>query len=501
MDESRGEETSTPLLLNTGLINADVDDESDEKESSHQIGEEKLSRTSNESQTVVYNFLLQCTVQRLRGIARFAKMRQALNKRPLVASIFLKLLRMPKNDFEGIAFLREFEEKQEIYADGISEYEDAYEKNQAAKLLGKPFKTYNTVPSVPELERVLHEAKCDSTSKTASKKRAKDSDSSDMIDLISPLKKTKMASKEQDYTISSPSFSVSEFARLVVLLHGEERVRAAFLKSRKKLGRHELDVGVKPDDFWKNAVEDVFNDPSVSPKVTFPSYIESNTTTEYTGIFRDAAKLCSAFQAFKRSFSKIMVDYERSGQNEAEFHTFILHNRARSRENPEVQRLLIVGFIYGIGTPNFDVQGLSLFSRVMEHSGGSGAESGMGDYDKNMGSSAERGRRVSRGSSLDNGRRNSRGSVNLMDLGEKMGELCTTMTERFSAREATVDSENNDQSKNAREELEMETQFRLLKRYEEACDCEEKATRPHVKKMWKEYCESLQKKLASNKED
>eukprot|EP00737_Agarophyton_chilense_P002774 gb/GEZJ01003191.1/.p1 GENE.gb/GEZJ01003191.1/~~gb/GEZJ01003191.1/.p1 ORF type:complete len:205 (+),score=24.09 gb/GEZJ01003191.1/:578-1192(+) len=76
-------------------------------------------------------------------------------------------------------------------------------------------------------------------------------------------------------------FSLSEFARLVVLIRKDPETRQAFIRSSQTiLKRTLLDIKAKPVDNWTNVIEVRFNDASLAPWFSFDHVLDEIVSPE-----------------------------------------------------------------------------------------------------------------------------------------------------------------------------------------------------------------------------
>lgn len=71
-----------------------------------------------------------------------------------------------------------------------------------------------------------------------------------------------------------PTFSDSEFARLLILLIDDEEIRPLFDSSGRTLTRVQVDAGKRATDFWSDVVARKFNDPEETPYAYCPPVSE-----------------------------------------------------------------------------------------------------------------------------------------------------------------------------------------------------------------------------------
>ena len=122
---------------------------------------------------------------------------------------------------------------------------------------------------------------------------------------------------------SANAFSISEFARLAVILCYDEDVRMCFLESLRCLSRAQLDARESGDAFWHDTVAERFNDRTNAPAFSFLGVCD--------GVNSRALSLCKrAGDELRRQcldvcpfFTISHARWSQSGQNEtSNFYAF-----------------------------------------------------------------------------------------------------------------------------------------------------------------------------------
>lgn len=118
----------------------------------------------------------------------------------------------------------------------------------------------------------------------------------------------------QNCTNQAPSFSISEFARLILVMRDDERARTALFKLNQELQRAELDGGVSRDCFW-GIISDRFNDRSLPVRFDFSCEVEDIDPSQPPPCFRSTSSLKAHFQDARSTFTTALANWSTSGQN------------------------------------------------------------------------------------------------------------------------------------------------------------------------------------------
>lgn len=93
-----------------------------------------------------------------------------------------------------------------------------------------------------------------------------------------------------DANVSTPEFTISEFARLIIILREDPTARNALFQLGQELSRTELDAGRSRDSFWEN-IASRFNDDSLCPQFSFVGSVDDADPSELPLCDRPASVL------------------------------------------------------------------------------------------------------------------------------------------------------------------------------------------------------------------
>ena len=165
----------------------------------------------------------------------------------------------------------------------------------------------------------------------------------------------------------APNFSISEFARLIVLMKDDERVRSALFKLGQELRRSELDSGNTRDTFW-GIIEGRFNDQSVLVRFSFVGHIEEVDPSAPPLCHRSAEVLKLQFRDTRSVFTEALNKWNRSGQNDPDrFLNFLSKNEQMLYASSK--RALIMFVVSRLGTPYEDTFFVEMSSKAIWQGG------------------------------------------------------------------------------------------------------------------------------------
>lgn len=171
-------------------------------------------------------------------------------------------------------------------------------------------------------------------------------------------------------TDSIPNFTLSEFARLIVILQEDERAREAMFRLSQELQSCELDGGVTRAAFWQ-VIADRFNDISLPISFSFEGDIEETDPSQVPLCSRPASTLKSQFHDARSVL--LCFTWSRSGQNDPDrFQDSLSKNGMQFYASSK--RALIIFVVSRSGTPWEDTFFLDMASKVIHQSG---CEAGM----------------------------------------------------------------------------------------------------------------------------
>lgn len=237
---------------------------------------------------------------------------------------------------------------------------------------------------------------------------------------------------------SAPNFTISEFARLIVLMKDDERVRSALFKLGQELRRCELDSGNTRDAFW-GVIEGRFNDQSVLVHFSFTGHIEEADPSVPPLCHRSAELLKLQFRDARSVFTEALDRWARSGQNDPDrFLNFLSKNGQMLYASSK--RALIMFVVSRLGTPYEDTFFVEMSSKTIWQGG---YEAGMDNLKRgysNEGDGEASGSKRSKRASLGQG--NKRASSELGDIVQSSIDRLVKVVSKSSSTD--------------REELEME---------------------------------------------
>jgi hypothetical protein len=169
-------------------------------------------------------------------------------------------------------------------------------------------------------------------------------------------------------------FSVTDFARLCVILTQDEQVRCSLVKSGKNLSRSELDAGVRRDDFWSTTVAPRYNDPklqisehlfvslsAMADERKKGSYFKPTTTTP---VPRSGEDLREKFFRIRALFSECHRRWSLSGQMDPDAFPNFLPVRSGGGASHDGQKALVLFRALRCGEPDEDTEALNFTTKI-----------------------------------------------------------------------------------------------------------------------------------------
>lgn len=228
-----------------------------------------------------------------------------------------------------------------------------------------------------------------------------------------------------------PNFSISEFARLVIVMRDDEKARSALYRLGQELRRAELDSGTSRDAFW-GIIEDRFNDTTVPVRFSFAGHVDEADPSRAPACRRPAASLKTHFYEARSVFTDAVDKWMRSGQNDPDkFPDFLSKNGQNLYASSK--RALILFVAARLGTPYEDTFFVEMASKTILDGG----------YEAGMGRLANHNRTDDgdAGSSFDGSRRRKRNSVDMSEVfgkqmdkfGEQIGRVVSQLSDPHAA--------------------------------------------------------------------
>lgn len=233
-----------------------------------------------------------------------------------------------------------------------------------------------------------------------------------------------------------PNFTISEFARLVIVMRDDEKARSALYRLGQELRRAELDSGTSRDAFW-GIIEDRFNDTTVPVRFTFAGHVDEADPSRDPACHRAAASLKAHFYEARSVFTDAVDKWMRSGQNDPDkFPDFLSKNGQNLYANSK--RALILFVAARLGTPYEDTFFVEMASKTIL---GGGCEAGMGRL-ANQNKKDE----YDAGASIDGGRRRKRSSLDMSEafgkqmdkFGDQIGRVVSQLSDPHAVSTSMV---------------------------------------------------------------
>ena len=178
-------------------------------------------------------------------------------------------------------------------------------------------------------------------------------------------------------TLSCGSLTVGEFARYMLILRGDEALLNEYKRNvDTPHTRLEADRRKNANEVYRKSLAKIFNDPNYKVYGLFPSYIKK-LSVDFSGRHRTGDELKKELELFKNGFTRIWQAYNRSGQNESDWHKFISGGN-RSMEANFTQKLLVFRYFFYIRYRETELKFISKISRLVDRSGDAGDEEGFG---------------------------------------------------------------------------------------------------------------------------
>ena len=123
------------------------------------------------------------------------------------------------------------------------------------------------------------------------------------------------AKYRQSTTANNTPFSLSEFARLCVILRDDSHARKALLDLNNELTLQDFRANFTRDDLWREIAKR-FNDISVSYEQAFSTSVPEACSADPPLCARSAERLKDVYQRTPSMFTQRFEYYSRSGNND-----------------------------------------------------------------------------------------------------------------------------------------------------------------------------------------
>ena len=178
-------------------------------------------------------------------------------------------------------------------------------------------------------------------------------------------------------SVSCGSFTVGEFARLVLILRSDESLQDEYIRAVRELpSRLDRDRRKSATEHYRNGLAKAFNNPEYRVLGFFPLYIKK-VCVDFSGRKRSGEELKHELDSIRKGFTKYFAAFNStSGQNEHRWHIFVSNNR--DAESPFIQKLMVLGYVYDIQYRAGDIAFVSTISRLADDTGEASEQGGMG---------------------------------------------------------------------------------------------------------------------------
>lgn len=174
--------------------------------------------------------------------------------------------------------------------------------------------------------------------------------------------------RDANTPVETFNFSISEFARLCIIIRDDEDAKAALLATGQELTRSQMDAGFSRESFW-GVIQSRFNDAGLRLRLSMVGNVDDVDSTQPPPCHRSATFLKEKFYDARSSFTTCVENWSKSGQNDtSNFKSF-----AGSR-NGELtaagKRHMVLFVCTRLGTENEDTRFRSMCLRTIPYNGG-----------------------------------------------------------------------------------------------------------------------------------
>ena len=179
---------------------------------------------------------------------------------------------------------------------------------------------------------------------------------------------------------ATPSFSISEFSRLCVVMRDDELAKAALAGTGQELSRAQLDTGFTRDSYW-GIIESRFNS-QIRLRLDLVGRVDDADSTFLPPCHRCVSFLKDTFMERRAQFTEILQKWKASGQNDPDnFRNFLTYG-ANGQFNAVGKRLMVLFTCTRQGTDHADENFTNMCTKVIPQGGGydeGGSGQGNGD--------------------------------------------------------------------------------------------------------------------------
>ena len=300
--------------------------------------------------TGAYNFLLRCSVKDLRKLSKDMNLKQAGKKDVLVARIFISI------DVQVSSGKSLFETMSSHHL--TAKFESWLEHQRT---LDERSPTYwAAMPSIPDmLDRLEAREAQTFRRRTLDVGRTQEGEPGNGANREANRQEIEpMVSSITEST----NFSISEFARLCIILRDDEDAKAALIGTGQELTRSQIDAGFSRDSLW-GVIESRYNEPSLRLHLNLVGNVDDADSTVIPPCHRSASFLKDKFMEARASFTACIQRWSQSGQNNTDFENF-----AGKRDGvltASGKRNLVLFVCTRMGTENQDTRFANICSRII----------------------------------------------------------------------------------------------------------------------------------------
>ena len=324
--------------------------------------DQNLRASHGNEKSGVYTFLYRMSVKDLRKLSKCMKLRQQGNKGELVARILVSVdIRLAGG--ESLSRIMELYDSTARYGSWV----------QHQRALDERVPQYWSVaPSLQQLLSKLGNREVEQFKKRKLAVLRTREDPDAIVGAPQQALQTARPSsrnlQEVRNAVSNINFSISEFARLCIIIRDDEDAKAALFATGQELTRSQMDAGFSRESFW-GVIEGRFNDPGLRLCLSMVGNVDEVDSAQPPPCHRSASFLKERFFDARSSFTLCVENWSRSGQNEtSNFKSFA---GIRSGELTASGKRNMVLFVCArMGTENEDCRFRSMCMRTIPHGGG-----------------------------------------------------------------------------------------------------------------------------------
>lgn len=321
-------------------------------------GSENASNPISEKEkSIIFSYFFEITVSMLREICRFWRLRITGKKDCLVSRCYLQVISSRATPSE--------------YISSNPHCPDFFKTVERIKKL-------RTLPPLHNIKLMSDEIYRDDTSNDLAiqESGAGGADVAPEVDAATGSKNLvpcAVGSKSTKGTF----FTLSEYARLYVILRDNERARQILRASKRVLSASELDAGVSQDEWWQTIVEELFNDEKYHPTVSFSGLLEAVDSSQPPKIYRYASTLKNHFNDMGPRFTRVYENWSATGCSDPA-NVLEYCKNGKGEMTSLSSKLLLVCYICKLDTSNPDEEFVEPITKTMRNSRKRGLDLGLG---------------------------------------------------------------------------------------------------------------------------